>query len=116
MIAAGVDIGSTTTKAVILEDERIRSSVLLATGNLPARTASRVMEVALERAGLSESDVAGGNRDDGLRAKAAGFRRRGHDGDQGVRGRGAVSGGAERADTHYHRRRRAGYEGYLAGR
>jgi len=58
MIAAGVDIGSTTTKAVILEDERIRSSVLLATGNLPARTASRVMEVALERAGLSESDVA----------------------------------------------------------
>ena len=57
MIAAGVDVGSTTTKTVILDGDAVRAAVLLPTGNLPRKTAAKTFEQALERAGLSESDV-----------------------------------------------------------
>jgi len=64
MIFAGVDIGSTTTKAVILdrdagsEGEAVRGSALRLSGNLPDRTAKRVYLDVLEKAGLGADDVA----------------------------------------------------------
>ena len=39
MITAGVDIGSTTTKAVILDDGKPRARVVLPSGNLPGEVA-----------------------------------------------------------------------------
>jgi predicted CoA-substrate-specific enzyme activase len=57
MISAGVDIGSTTTKAVILGDEGSRAAVIVPTGNLPGKTAVEVFQAALSEAGLKESDV-----------------------------------------------------------
>jgi len=49
---AGIDIGSTMTKAVILEDGVI-ASVIGPTGPEQRRLANKVMEVALHKAGLS---------------------------------------------------------------
>jgi len=47
---AGLDIGSTMTKAVILEGETMRSSVIGPTGPEHRRLAGRVMEEALRKA------------------------------------------------------------------
>ena len=58
MISAGVDIGSTTTKAVILDDQTVRASVLLPSGNLPAKTAARALEIVLLESGLTKADIA----------------------------------------------------------
>jgi predicted CoA-substrate-specific enzyme activase len=58
VITAGVDIGSTTTKAVVLEDGRVRGRTLLPSGNLPGETALRVLQEALAGAGLKDSDLA----------------------------------------------------------
>ncbi len=49
---AGIDIGSTMTKAVILE-EKVIASVIGPTGPEQRRLANRVMEDALRKAGLS---------------------------------------------------------------
>ncbi|MEW6665996.1 MAG: acyl-CoA dehydratase activase [Thermodesulfobacteriota bacterium] len=54
---AGIDIGSTMTKAVILED-RIIASVMGPTGSEQRRLANRVMQEALRQAGLSLESVA----------------------------------------------------------
>jgi predicted CoA-substrate-specific enzyme activase len=58
VITAGVDIGSTTTKAVVLDDGRVRGRVILASGNLPGEVALKVLEGALAAAGLKESELA----------------------------------------------------------
>jgi predicted CoA-substrate-specific enzyme activase len=51
---AGIDLGSTMTKVVIIDrDEKIRASVIKHTGAEHRRLANRVMEEALEQAGLS---------------------------------------------------------------
>lgn len=57
MISAGVDIGSTTTKTVILDGDNVRGAVLVPSGNLPGRAAAKTFQQALEQAGLTESDV-----------------------------------------------------------
>ena len=57
MIAAGVDIGSTTTKAVIVGDDGMRAGVIIPTGNLPGKTAEEVFQQALSEASLKEADV-----------------------------------------------------------
>ena len=57
MIFAGVDIGSTTTKAVILEGDAVRAARCETSGNLPGKTALRVLNGALDEAGIKESDV-----------------------------------------------------------
>lgn len=57
MIFAGVDIGSTTTKVVLLEDDTIRAARVALSGNLPGRTAAEIFQATLKDAGLSESDV-----------------------------------------------------------
>ena len=58
MITAGVDIGSTTTKAVILDDGRVRARTVLPSGNLPGETAKKALAEVLTAAGLKESDLA----------------------------------------------------------
>lgn len=57
MISAGVDIGSTTTKVVILEEDTIRASLIVPSGNFPGETAARLFNEALTKVGLAESDV-----------------------------------------------------------
>ena len=57
MISAGVDIGSTTTKVILLEDDAVRASLITPSGNLPGRTAERLYQQALSESGLLESDV-----------------------------------------------------------
>ena len=57
MIAAGCDIGSLTAKAVILEDGRILSQAVVRARPKPAESAEEVMGLALERAGLTRSDI-----------------------------------------------------------
>lgn len=58
MLTAGVDIGSTTTKAVILDDGKVRSRTVLPSGNLPGETARRALAEVLAAAALKESDLA----------------------------------------------------------
>ncbi len=58
MIAAGIDIGSTTTKAVLLEDGRILAASLRPSGVKPALAAREAFAAALAEAGKSERDVA----------------------------------------------------------
>jgi len=55
---AGLDIGSTMTKAVILEGDVMRSSVIGPTGPEHRRLAGRVMEEALKKAGIAFGDLA----------------------------------------------------------
>jgi len=57
MYFAGVDIGSTMTKVVIM-DEVVLASVIGPTGAEHRRLANKVMEEALERANLSFNDLA----------------------------------------------------------
>ena len=57
MITAGVDIGSLTGKALILEDDSIRSWSLIPTGYDSAETANRATTEALEKAGLSLGQI-----------------------------------------------------------
>lgn len=57
-LTAGIDVGSTYTKAVLTgEDERIVAMAALPTGYNFARAAERAMERALEEAGAEREDV-----------------------------------------------------------
>lgn len=57
MIVAGVDIGSLTGKAVILEDNEIRAWSLLPTGADSHVAADKAMKIVLEKAHLKMSDL-----------------------------------------------------------
>ncbi|MFC1921272.1 acyl-CoA dehydratase activase [Chloroflexota bacterium] len=56
MIVAGIDIGSSSAKAVIMEESKVISSSIIPTGPSSAETARQVMEKALTN-GLSLKDV-----------------------------------------------------------
>ncbi|MFC1899972.1 acyl-CoA dehydratase activase [Chloroflexota bacterium] len=56
MIVAGIDIGSSSAKAVIMEESKVISSSIIPTGPSSAETARQVMEKALTN-GLSVKDV-----------------------------------------------------------
>ncbi len=59
MIAtAGVDIGSTTSKAVVLVDGQPAAHVISASSTNPARSAEQVYDEALAKAGLERGQVA----------------------------------------------------------
>jgi predicted CoA-substrate-specific enzyme activase len=59
MIVAGVDVGSTATKAVLLDqDRRILGRSLLPTGANVVRAGQRAFEDCLAQAGMDEVDVA----------------------------------------------------------
>jgi len=53
LITAGVDIGSSTSKAVLLDDDRILSHSIIPTGAESANSARRVMDEALQKAAIS---------------------------------------------------------------
>jgi len=57
MIAAGCDVGSLTTKAVILDNTRIVGHALVRSSFNPEKTAAEVMDLALSTAGLSIKDI-----------------------------------------------------------
>ena len=56
MKALGIDIGSLTTKVVILENGSILSSIIIASGDEPESSAEEAVEKALNQAGLSSND------------------------------------------------------------
>jgi (R)-2-hydroxyacyl-CoA dehydratese activating ATPase len=53
MKAVGLDIGSLTTKVVVMESDKVLSSVIMASGEEAESTARQAIEQALEKAGLS---------------------------------------------------------------
>jgi len=57
MIVAGCDVGSLTSKAVVLNSSRILGQVIIKSGFKPEESAHQVMEEALSRAGLSMKDI-----------------------------------------------------------
>ena len=58
MLAGGVDVGSTQTKAVILDDHReIRGRSLIDTGAVITEAARKAFNTALDDAGLSQADI-----------------------------------------------------------
>jgi (R)-2-hydroxyacyl-CoA dehydratese activating ATPase len=57
VIVAGCDVGSLTTKAVILNETRIISQALIPSTFDPAKSATEVMEMSLSDAGLRMQDI-----------------------------------------------------------
>lgn len=56
-IVAGFDVGSLTTKAVIIKNNKIAGSALVRSGPKPVESAARVLEKLLEETGLNQSDI-----------------------------------------------------------
>ena len=54
---AGCDVGSLTSKAVIMEDGRVLESVIIKSKARPWESADEVMKQALGKAGLSMADI-----------------------------------------------------------
>jgi activator of 2-hydroxyglutaryl-CoA dehydratase len=57
MIVAGIDIGSSTSKGVLLREKGIISSVLLPTGPESEKMGMEVLTQVLNRIGFSKEDV-----------------------------------------------------------
>ncbi len=57
MISAGIDIGSTTTKVVILKDSEILASAISPSGDLPGKKAAELFAQVMSGAGLARSDA-----------------------------------------------------------
>ncbi len=57
MITAGCDVGSRTAKTVILENNKIITSVVISAKLDPIESAESVMKLALEQADLSMNDI-----------------------------------------------------------
>jgi len=57
MIVAGIDIGSSTSKGIVLRGEEILSFVLMLTGPQSDRMGDQVLDQALEKIGLSRKEV-----------------------------------------------------------
>jgi (R)-2-hydroxyacyl-CoA dehydratese activating ATPase len=57
MITAGIDVGSLTSKAVIMKDGKILSSAILKSKPRPWESADLAINSALEKTGLSMTDI-----------------------------------------------------------
>jgi predicted CoA-substrate-specific enzyme activase len=57
MIVAGCDVGSLTSKAVVLNDRRILGQAIIESGFRPEESAAEVMKRALSSAGLDMKDI-----------------------------------------------------------
>jgi predicted CoA-substrate-specific enzyme activase len=57
VIVAGVDIGASTSKTVLLEDSHILSYSIIATGGESANSARQALDEALLRANLSQAEI-----------------------------------------------------------
>ena len=58
MTVAGVDIGSNTAKAVIMDNGEVLATSLLMTGHKSQLAGRRALDLALGEAGLEEGDLA----------------------------------------------------------
>lgn len=58
MVTMGIDIGSTTSKCVVLEDGQRLVSCALRTGGIGTQSPAAVVEQALAQAGLARSEIA----------------------------------------------------------
>lgn len=57
LLTAGIDIGSTASKAVIMDDNKVLSAIIGPSSTNPAKNARNIFEEALGKAGFKESDV-----------------------------------------------------------
>lgn len=57
MITAGIDIGSVTTKVVLLEGQKVIARVITSTGVHPELAAEKVLKEALRKVDLSKADI-----------------------------------------------------------
>ncbi len=57
MITAGIDVGSRTTKLVILDEDKIIHREIRSTGWKPAETAEEVLNCGIENAGIKREDI-----------------------------------------------------------
>jgi len=57
MFVAGCDVGSLTSKAVIMKDGKIIQSVIIKSKARPWESADEVMGMALSKAGLTIKDI-----------------------------------------------------------
>jgi predicted CoA-substrate-specific enzyme activase len=57
MITAGCDVGSLTSKAVVMRGDRILGSAIIRSRTKPEETARQVLDEALKQAGLSQKDI-----------------------------------------------------------
>ena len=57
MVTAGVDIGSTTSKAVLLKDSTIMGQVIIPSAGLPAELAREVFEQCCQKSGVDKSEI-----------------------------------------------------------
>jgi len=57
-IVAGCDVGSLTTKAVILKNRKVVDSAIIRSGPKPAESAVKVMEKLFEKTGFSQKEIA----------------------------------------------------------
>jgi len=58
ILVAGVDIGSTTAKAVVLDENNMMWTAMIATGTKPPESGRKVYQMALEKSGHVPSEVA----------------------------------------------------------
>ncbi|MBT9129963.1 MAG: (R)-phenyllactate dehydratase activator [candidate division WS2 bacterium] len=56
-VTAGIDIGSVTTKVVILDEEKMPTSAICPTGAYPKQSAEKVLAEALRQTGLLMTDI-----------------------------------------------------------
>ncbi len=56
-IVAGCDVGSLTSKAVLIKNRRVLGSAILKSGPKPAKSAAQVMENVFEKTGLTQKDI-----------------------------------------------------------
>jgi predicted CoA-substrate-specific enzyme activase len=59
MITAGIDVGSTTTKAVFLDGDTILGQIIIPSGSLPAQSARDVFEQCCTESGIDRSEIEG---------------------------------------------------------
>ena len=57
MIVAGIDIGSTTAKSVVLKNGEILGSNLISTGTNPTQAGKQVMELSIKDSDCQPSDI-----------------------------------------------------------
>lgn len=55
MLSVGVDIGSITTKAVVLDEDNVAATVMAPSGSRPAETARQVYQEALQKTGWDQA-------------------------------------------------------------
>ncbi len=57
MITAGIDVGSTTIKVVVLNEDKIIGQMIVPSGTLPAKTAQDTFDKCCEANRLNKSDI-----------------------------------------------------------